>query len=99
MWAKVRGCPWWPAVVVVLPNQEPDKLLVNFVGDNSHATLPLSQIQPFAENDEAHSKSKIAKLLDSIRVAERIHSNATTYIGMLSFPRLGRGEDTFAECC
>ncbi len=38
VWAKIKGYPWWPAVVGVpceSRNGESAKILVNFIGENS----------------------------------------------------------------
>ena len=46
VWAKLKGYPWWPSVVVECINNnseynDPDRieLLVNFIGENSQYTF------------------------------------------------------------
>mmetsp|Transcript_5963 Transcript_5963/g.5255 ORF Transcript_5963/g.5255 Transcript_5963/m.5255 type:complete len:88 (-) Transcript_5963:399-662(-) len=77
VWAKIKGYPWWPAVVakVYHSKAEPDKItdiLVNFLGENSHAKLPLDKVGKFAENRAEFSKMKKKKLIESVQIAERI---------------------------
>jgi hypothetical protein len=39
VWVKLKGYPWWPAVIVQSPQNEQQSslvnVLVNFIGDNS----------------------------------------------------------------
>ena len=37
VWAKLKGYPWWPAMVVEVygSNQSETEILVNFIGENS----------------------------------------------------------------
>ena len=40
VWAKLKGYPWWPAMIVEIyihPDNDPDEtdILVNFIGENS----------------------------------------------------------------
>jgi len=83
VWAKVKGYPWWPAIVAK-SNQGrggtiEDEVLVNFVGENSHATLRMDKIADFEEEYEMHSNTKSKKLIDSIKIAKRITDGETTY--------------------
>jgi len=83
VWAKIRGYPWWPGMVAHIEDgsdEERDpKILVNFIGDNSHAELPLNKISNFEENLKEYSKSKKKDLLDSIELAQKIKSGETSY--------------------
>ena len=86
VWAKVRGFPWWPAVVksvnIKIIKQDDDNkeyrqtiVLVYFVGDNSHSELPINKIEKFASKYEEYSKTKKKCLLNSIKQANKILSN------------------------
>jgi hypothetical protein len=33
VWAKVKGYPWWPAIVLSTFPSKQQKYLVNFIGD------------------------------------------------------------------
>lgn len=36
VWAKIKGYPWWPCIVVEFYNSNDQKdFLVNFIGENS----------------------------------------------------------------
>ena len=72
VWAKVRGHPWWPATYVGhdhKKNSEEPMVLVNFVGESSHASLPVSKVTPYLEKYDEYSKTKRKDLLDSINLA------------------------------
>ena len=86
VWAKVRGFPWWPAVVKstnlkITKQNDDDKenrqtlVLVYFVGDNTHSELPIDKIEKFASKYEEYSKTKKKCLLNSIKQAKKIISN------------------------
>ena len=60
VWAKIRGFPWWPGMVPILliqiafieeskPNYTESKILVNFIGDKSHAELTIDKLEKFKE--------------------------------------------------
>jgi hypothetical protein len=83
VWAKVKGCSWWPAVISSVGksrnNGEP-QVTVNFVGHNSHAILPLDKIVNYRDRYSEFSKTKKRSLLDAIEIANRIEAGTTTYI-------------------
>ena len=90
VWAKVRGFPWWPAVVkslnIKLAKQNDDEIesrqtlvLVYFVGDNSHSELPINKIEKFASKYEEYSKTKKKCLINSIKQAKKIISNEISF--------------------
>jgi len=84
VWAKIKGFPWWPGVVakVIEQKDNPDNLqeiLVNFIGENSHARLPLDKVAKFHQNFSEYSKMKKKKLLESIEIARKIIGGETTY--------------------
>jgi hypothetical protein len=43
VWAKIKGYPWWPAVVGLNFEyiKEDTKILVNFIGENSQLILSI----------------------------------------------------------
>ncbi|CAM9935007.1 PWWP domain-containing protein 2A-like isoform X5 [Lampetra fluviatilis] len=61
VWAKLHGCPWWPAQVrsVSVSVQEESGLVLSqeakmaWFGSTTTSFLPLSQVVPFMENFEA----------------------------------------------
>jgi len=68
VWAKIKGFPWWPGVVakVIEQKDNPDNLqeiLVNFIGENSHARLPLDKVAKFHQNFSEYSKMKKKKII------------------------------------
>jgi hypothetical protein len=77
VWAKVRGFPWWPGIVVGKCHEEKFddgtkkiELLINFIGDNSHAKLVLDKVAKYKDNFNNHGTGvKSKKLSDSIRIA------------------------------
>jgi len=55
---------------------------VNFIGDNSHAILPLDKIVGYRDRYSEFSKTKKRSLLDAIEIANRIAEGTTTYQGI-----------------
>lgn len=85
VWAKVRGFPWWPGVVrnmtirsgKVQENEDFEKetkVLVNFIGDNSHSELPLNKVEKFDSKFDEFSKAKQRSLQNSVKLAKKIIS-------------------------
>jgi hypothetical protein len=84
VWAKIKGFPWWPGVVGKLQEDKEDsgkltEILVNFIGENSHARLGLDKVAKFEENFTEYAKMKKKKLVESIEIAQRIINGETTY--------------------
>jgi hypothetical protein len=84
VWAKVRGFPWWPGVVKTMmhrisKSQDETKVVVNFIGDNSHANLPLNKVERFMPKYDEYANTKHKALLNSISVAKKIHSGELSY--------------------
>lgn len=84
VWAKVRGYSWWPGIVkkisLKLSKAENSKsggaakevrILVKFIGDNSHSVLPLEKIEKFEKKFSQFSKTKKKPLLFSIKLARK----------------------------
>ncbi len=106
VWAKVRGFPWWPAMVkninykMIKQTQEDEEdakptVLVNFIGDNSHSDLPFDKLEKFNSKFEEYSKTKKKALLRSINLARKMISGEMTYERHLSlltkFIKSGKG--------
>ena len=53
--------------------------MVNFIGDKSHARLPLGKIEKFIENLKSHSKTSKKDLSSAIQIAKRIFNKEITY--------------------
>jgi len=84
VWAKIKGFPWWPGVVakVVEDKTNPNsnvELLVNFVGENSHAQLSLDKVAKYQQKYNEFAKMKKKKLLESIEIADKILRGETTF--------------------
>ena len=72
VWAKVRGYSWWPARIWdVLRDKGDRKYRVDFIGDNTHQTVPHDKVADFADNYASYSVTKKKDLLDSIEIAKK----------------------------
>ncbi len=54
---------------------------VNFIGENSHATIPLDKVAHFREKFDDYSVTKKRGLIEAIKIAEDIEKGVTTYKG------------------
>jgi len=71
VWAKISGYPWWPGEVVgSRQDKKSVSLAVNFIGDKSHAYLPISKVLEYKANREKNIKTKRKDLLEAIRIAD-----------------------------
>jgi hypothetical protein len=77
VWAKVKGFPWWPGVVA--STTRGGDILVNFIGDESHAELPMSKVCKFESKSDEYSNTKHKGLLNSIRLAKKIHEGELSF--------------------
>ncbi|CAD8050299.1 unnamed protein product [Paramecium sonneborni] len=84
VWAKIRGYPWWPGIIAEVikdkQSSEPTKYLVNFIGDNSHSTLPFQSLAKYQEKyDEIVPKIKTKQHKDSVNAADQILKGQSSY--------------------
>jgi hypothetical protein len=100
VWAKVRGFPWWPAIVkgvnVTIRREESENceseskeisIVAYFIGDDTHSELPVNKIEKFSENLEEFSKTKKRSLLTSIAIAKKILSGEIPFEKHLQYAR------------
>lgn len=84
IWAKIKGFPWWPGVIAKVIEDPDDpssiyELLVNFIGENSHAQLNLDKVAKFQDKYNEFAKMKKKKLLEAIEIANKIVKGETTF--------------------
>lgn len=81
VWAKLRGYPWWPGIVqsskVKLGSNKEEinkeiRVLVNFLGDNTHAEIPLQKIENYEKKYEEFSRTKKKNLQKAILLANKL---------------------------
>jgi len=76
VWAKIKGFPWWPAVITKL-NKDLNgafqkEVTVQFIEAESNVCLPLNMIANFEEHLEEHKATKPGKLMEAIEVAKKM---------------------------
>jgi hypothetical protein len=85
IWAKIRGYAWWPGIVrnnvykAKNISEENIKVLVNFLGDNTHAEVPLDKVEKYNDKYKEYSKTKKNSLLKAIAIANNILKGKITY--------------------
>ena len=81
VWAKVRGYPWWPAIISKIKssidnlkdlNNKEIKVEVSFLGDNTHSEISYDKIKNYDLNEEEYSKIKKKSLQRAINIANSI---------------------------
>ena len=83
VWAKLKGFPWWPAVVVkFVHNKEhvnDNVVLIKFIGDLTTAVISISRLLSFDEHYIRFSTTKHKQLLRAIAEAKRIHNGEISF--------------------
>ncbi len=59
--------------------------MIYFIGDPSHAEIPITKIEKFEKKYEEFSKTKKKSLLDSIVLAKKIVSGEITFKEHLNY--------------
>ena len=76
IWAKIRGYPWWPAIITGTEDEQREKkYAVSFIGDNTHASLAKKSLDKFEKGLTQHSNTKKKNLQESIQKAKEIYYN------------------------
>ncbi len=78
VWAKLKGYPWWPAVILSIKkdiNTDEQKYRVVFFGNYIQATLKKLYISKFDNNYKQYSKTKNKDLIDIIKAAKDINDS------------------------
>lgn len=105
VWAKVRGYSWWPGIIKKISlkfskaenrknmgNSKEIRILVKFIGDNSHSVLPLDKIEKFEKNFSHFSKTKKKPLLNSIKLAKKYLNGELSLIELKRNSKLSADE-------
>ena len=78
VWAKLKGYPWWPAILLSIKtemNTFEEKYRVLFLGNYIQETLNPKYILKFGIYYKQFSKSKNKDLTDSIAIAKEIYDS------------------------
>jgi hypothetical protein len=76
IWAKIRGYPWWPAMITGTDDDiREKKYAVSFIGDNTHSSLAKKSLEKFEKGLQLYSNTKKRNLLESIEKAKAIYYN------------------------
>ena len=76
IWAKIRGYPWWPAIITGTEDDNREKkYAVLFIGDNTHSSLAKKYLDKFEKGLKIYSSTKKKNLLESIEKAKEIYYN------------------------
>ena len=77
VWGKLKGFPWWPAVVVKYVSD--NVVLIKFIGDLTTAVISVARLLNFDEHYERFSTTKHKQLLRAINEAKWIHNGEITF--------------------
>jgi len=107
VWAKIRGFPWWPGMIGKIEESTSShietKVLINFIGDPTHANVQISKIEKFDKKFDEYSKTKKRSLLNSIMLAKKIIKGELTYNNHLNNQKdnriRGKGNNINADKC
>lgn len=91
VWAKLRGYPWWPAIVkqasdapsellstAEIQIKSKTSILVYFFGSHDFSLIPIENIRPFWENIDFFSSQKTgSKVKMAIKEAKKYSSTST----------------------
>ena len=76
IWAKIRGYPWWPAMITGTEDDNREKkYAISFIGDNTHASLAKKCLEKFEKGLKNYSNTKKRNLSESIEKAKEIYYN------------------------
>ena len=76
IWAKMRGYPWWPAIITGTEDDNREKkYAISFIGDNTHASLAKKCLEKFEKGLQLYSNTKKKNLSESIEKAKEIYYN------------------------
>lgn len=78
-------------------NLQDAKILVNFIGDKSHAELTLDKLEKFKEKYEEFSKTKQNNLIRSIQIANKIYNGDLTYENHFQYIKQKQHHDKSAD--
>ncbi|KAL4504230.1 hypothetical protein ABPG72_021068 [Tetrahymena utriculariae] len=79
VWAKLKGYPWWPSCISQVGTTD---VVVNFLGENTHATIKLDQVHDFKENYSQYIKNvneRNKKLKQAVDIGLRISEGKSSY--------------------
>jgi hypothetical protein len=66
VWAKLKGYPWWPAVVKLayqIKQKDEDKAWVLFIGDNTFCKIPRVHLKDFNDHIKELTSKKVRLLI------------------------------------
>lgn len=76
IWAKIRGYPWWPAMITGTEDDNREKkYAVSFIGDNTHSSLAKKCLEKFEKGLKMYSNTKKKNLIETIEKAKEIYYN------------------------
>ena len=76
IWAKIRGYPWWPAIITGAEDDNREKkYTVSFIGDHTHSSLAKKCLEKFEKGLKMYSNTKKKNLIETIEKAKEIYYN------------------------